>query len=251
MVFNDTTTRQGLIQDAEDICGLGATGITGNTALFQQFTRWANKWNQIAVTNAIKSSRGWDVDDPAYSTYASGTYPGTTNRDYAISSTEKVIGIKTVGISTDGTNYVWAEPMDITDRQNIAKDANIDGKFSKSAPKYDPKANSVDIYPKFTAAEVAAGAKVYIEFYREPSAFATSGTDTQTPAVIAPYHQLISKGMSYEYAALYKPDLASRLSVDIYGNGGNIKGILKEMEEWYWGRYPRRTMLSAKVKNYE
>lgn len=253
MVYNDTTNRSGLLQECEDICGLGATGITSNTALLQQFTRWSNKWAKIGASIAIKAQSGWDFDDPAWTTYPSGTYPGTTDRDYVFASTEKLLKIKTVGISYDGINYVKADPIDTyldVEFSSVRKDPNVDDLFSRSAPRYDPRANAIDIYPKFTSAEVSAGAKVYVEFYREPKEFATSGTDTQEPGFASPYHQLISKGASYEYATLYRPDLAQSLRLDLYGNGGNIKGIIKEMEEWYGKRYLKKvTMKPAAQSN--
>lgn len=252
MVYNDTSTRQGLLQECEDICGLGATGITSNTALLQQFTRWSNKWAKIGASIAIKAQSGWDFDDPAWTTYPSGTYPGTTDRDCVFASTEKLLKIKTVGISYDGTNYVKAQPIDTyldVEFSSVRKDPNVDDLFSRSAPRYDPRANAIDIYPKFTSAEVSAGAKVYVEFYREPKEFATSGTDTQEPGFASPYHQLISKGASYEYATLYRPDLAQSLRLDLYGNGGNIKGIIKEMEEWYGKRYLKKVTMKPGAQN--
>lgn len=250
MIYSDTSLRQGLLQECEDICGLGATGITSNTTLLQQFTRWSNKWAKIGASIAIKAQSGWDFDDPAWTTYPSGTYPGTTDRDYVFASTEKLLKIKKVGISYDGTNYITATPIDTyldQEYTTVRKDPNVDQLFDKGNPRYDPRTNSIDIYPKFTQAEVDAGAKVYVEFYREPKEFATSGTDTQEPGFASPYHQLISKGASYEYCSLYRPDLAQSLRLDLYGNGGNIKGIIKEMQEWYNKRYLKQDIITPET----
>lgn len=251
MVWNDTTAGQGLVQDMEDICGLGTTGITGNTTLFKQFTRWANRWAKLGATIALNAMDDWDFDDPAYTNYPSGTYPGTTNRDYVLDSTLKLLKIKLVGISYDGTNYQKARPVDTNDpiySTIVREDTNVDTLVSSINPLFDPRANAIDIYPKFTAAQVAAGAKVYIEFYREPKEFATTGTDTQEPGFASPFHQIISKGASYEYALLYKPDLAAALRLDLYGNGGNIPGMKGMMEEWYSERYPRPKRLIPIVR---
>ena len=245
MIFNDTSTRQGGIQEAEDICGLGATGITGNTALFQQFVRWFNKWAKIGIKIALNAQDGFDVDDPNWTTYPSGTYTGTTNRDYVFSATEQMLKIKTVGLCYDGTNYVKAIPIDSSEFANVKADPNIDSLFGNMIPCYDPKANAIDIYPKFTQAQVDAGAKVYVEFYREPREYATSGTDSY----VLPFPNLITKGASYEYACLYKPDLASSLRSDLYGNNANIKGIVKDMEEEYSYRYPVNKKIIPKWRN--
>lgn len=241
MIWNDLTNRQGAVQEMEDICGLGATGITGNTVLFQQFTRWSNKWNKIGAKIAILAQDGWDIDDQNWTNYPSGTYTGTTNRDYVFAATELLLKLKKVGMTYNGTNYVEALPIDTLseDYNNVKSDPNIDAQFSSSAPRYDPKANAIDIYPKFTAAQVSAGAKVYVEFYREPKEYATTGTDTY----ILPFLDLVTKGASYEYCAIYKPDLAGSIRLDLYGNGGNIPGIIKDMQNWYDQRYPHKRRL--------
>ena len=251
MIWNDTTNRQGVVQDMEDICGLGATGITGNTVLFQQFTRWANIWSKVGASIAINAQDGWDFDDPSWTTYPSGTYTGTTNRDYVFNSTEKLLKLKSVGMTYDGTNYVKAIPIDTNDQDfiNVKADPNIDNYFSQAIPRYDPKANAIDIYPKFTQAQVDAGAKVYVEFYREPKEFATTGTDSQEPGFASPFHQLVSKGASFEYASIYNPTLAAQLRVDLYGNGGNIPGMVKDMQEWYSFRYPQHKKIVTKARN--
>lgn len=240
MDFNDTTNRTGLVQDCEDICGLGATGITGNTTLFQQFVRFMNDWNLKGTHYALMAFDGHELDDPGYSTLPSGTITGTTNRDYALDSSYKMLKVKLLNVSYDGTNYYAATPIDsrdLIDKQQAVKDNDIDSNFTSTEPKYDLIANGFKLYPKFTSAQVTAGAKIYIEFFRAPRDFATTGTNDYEPAFELQFHRLVSLGASYEYAKLYKPELVSRLQLDIFG-GGTVKGILKEMEEWYSSKQP-------------
>lgn len=255
MVWNDTTGRQGLVQDMEDICGLGATGITNNTVIFQQFTRWANKWAKIAAAIALNAMDDWDFDDPNWTTYPSGTYPGTTNRDYVLDASLKLLKLKLVGVSYDGVNYSKARPVDTNDpafNWFVREDPNIDFLVGANSPTplFDPRSNAIDIYPKFTAAQVALGAKVYIEFYREPVEFATTGTDSQVPGFASPFHEIISKGASYEYCKLYKPDMGVQLGQDIFGDPSkkDKPGIKAMMEEWYSERYPRPKRLLPAIK---
>jgi len=253
LVFNDTTARNGLIQWCEDTCGLGATGITSSTATFQQFVRWMNQWNKIGFAYAIMSFKGHDVDDPNYSTAPSGTFTGTTNRDYNLDTSYAMLRFKNVNISYDGTNYYPASPFDDNDRRDLAvNDPNIDTRFDRSAPKYDLISNGFKIFPKFTQAQVDAGAKVYIEFFRAPRDFATSGTDSYTTGFDLPFQHLPAIGASYEYAKLYKPDLLPELRMDIYGgrrDGVLKKGILKEMQEWYSAKQPSNGRMIPMYQN--
>ena len=87
MVKSDTTNREnGLLQRCEDICGLGATGITGNTTLYSQFVGWLNQWHKTAAAYAINSWDGADFDDKGYTTAPYGRLTGTTNRDYNLTT---------------------------------------------------------------------------------------------------------------------------------------------------------------------
>ena len=125
--------------------------------------------------------------------------------------------------------------MDAADRDDLAtKDPNVDGLFSTDEPVFDERADGFDLYPKFTAAQVAAGAKVYVEWFRAPRDFSTaSGTDAYEPCLDLQFHHFPAVGASYEYCKLYKPDLATRLAIDLYGNNANIPGLKKEIEQWY------------------
>lgn len=244
MIFNDTTNRQGIIQDCEDTCGLGSTGITADTALFQQFVRWCNNWAKKGAAIAIMAMDGWDFDDPAWTTYPSGTYTGTTDRDYVIAGTLKMLKIKKVAIDYNGDgNYVDADPIDTDELAKVRKSGDVDNYYTTSDPKFDSIGNAIFVFPKFTQAQVDAGAKVYIEFYREPKEFATSGTDSQEPGFASPFHNLISRGASLEYCQLYRPDLVPALRAELYGSA-NDPGILRNMEDWYNTRYPRRKSIT-------
>lgn len=252
MQWSDITNRTGLVQDVEDITGLGATGVTGNTPVFQQICRFANDWNKKGTHYALLSNDGAELDDPAYSSLPSGTLTGLTTRDYWVDSAYKMLKIKLLNVSYGGTNYFPATPIDSRNEiyeNHAVKDPGIDNYFSRSAPRYDLLANGFKLYPKFTQVEVNAGAKVYIEFFRSPREFATTSTDSYEPAFESQFHRLVSLGASFDYAKLYKPDLVPSLRLDIYGNGGNIKGILKELQDWYSSKQPSQKRITPYIAN--
>lgn len=251
MVWNDTTTGLGIIQGCEADCGLGATGITGNTQLFKDFTRWANDWHKRAASIVMMAFDGHDFDDPNYTTAPTGTFTGVSaTRDYNFDSAYKMLKIKRVEVTYDGTNYVVATPFDDNDQRTAVKGtiANVDADFSTDSPRYDLLANGFKLYPNFTAAQVSAGGKIYVEFYRAPRDFATSGTDTYEPGFDLQFHKIVQLGASWEYCKLYKPDVASQLANDIYGYhgryGATIPGMFQEMKDWYNSKSPNNARLT-------
>ncbi len=264
MVWNDPTGGQGLIQGSEADCGLGATGITGNTQLFKDFTRWGNDWHKRGASYVIMAFDGHDFDDPNYTTAPTGTFTGVSaTRDYNFDGAYKMLKIKRVEVSYDGINYIPALPMDDNDQDFPVAGtiANVDTKYSTDNPKWDPIANGFKLYPNFTAAQVTnlntllpngtGGNKaLYVEWYRAPREFATTGTDTYEPGFDLQFHKLVQSGMSWEYCKIYKPELAAALANDIYGYhgryGASIPGMLEEMKEWYNSKSPSNVRLVVK-----
>jgi hypothetical protein len=248
MYLSDTTNREnGLIQRCEDNCGLGATGISGNSTLLSQFVGWLNQWNGMGAHYAIQSMDGATFDDKSYTTMPSGTFTGTSaTRDYNFDDQYKMLKIKLINVSYDGTNYVPATPFDNSERLDIAiKDPSVDSHFSRSAPQYDLTANGFKLYPNFTAAEVTAGAKIYVEWLRMPRTFATTGTDLYQPCIDFQFHHFPAVGASYEYCRLYKPEASAKFEVELYGDGRLKKGLIREMEMWYGRKQPYKRRMSA------
>ncbi len=236
---NATNRENGLIQRCEDICGLGATGITGNATLYSQFIGWLNQWNKMAAHWAIMSWDGADFDDVGNTTAPHGTFVGAITRDYNFDSAYKLLKIKLINVSYDGTNYVLAKPFDASDKHLATKDPNVDGHFITDFPKYDERANGFDLYPKFTQAQVDAGANIYVEFFRAPRDFdTTSNTDAYEPCLDLQFHHFPAIGASFEYCKLYKPQMVAELQGDLYGartaRGQLIRtGLIDEIKNWY------------------
>lgn len=262
MVKSDTTNRyNGLIQRCEDDCGLGATGITSNTNLYSMFVGWLNEGNKYAASIAIMSWDGADFDDKGYSTTQPHGYfsARSTARDYNYDSAYKVLKQKLCNVTYDGVNWQPAKVMDADDYRDYAlNDALIDQYFPIDKPVIDLRAQGFELYPKHTAAQVtllnsllpdgSGGNKgIYVEWDRAPRDFdTTSGTDLYEPAVDLQFHHFPALYASYKYCSIYKPDRAIRLSLDLYGNGGNIPGLKKEMEQWYNAKSPSNANITIK-----
>lgn len=242
MVLSDTTTREnGLIQRCEDNCGLGATGITGNSTRFSQFVGWLNQWNGMGAHYAIQAWHGHDFDDKGYTTAPSGTFTGVSaTRDYNFDDSYKMLKVKLVNVTYTGStaDYVPATIIDSADMQARGVGAgDYDSYYSTSNPAIDLTAQGFKLYPNFTAAQVTAGGKIYVEWLRMPRTFATTGTDSYQPCLDFQFHHFPAVGASYEYCKLYLPDKASIFEQELYGN--NIKkGLVNELEGWYASKQP-------------
>ena len=205
---------------------------------------------------------GADFDDVGYTSAPHGTFTGTTNRDYNFDSSYSLLKIKEVQVTYDGVNWVFAKPFDSADIDVNAYDApathdpNYDQTLDTNHPMFDERANGFDLYPKFTALQVAAGAAVYVEWWRAPRSWDTSsGTDLYQPCLDLQFQHFPAIGASFEYCKINKPELAATLQGDLYGartaRGQLIRtGLIDEVKDWYLAknRLPVSLKMNRKVK---
>jgi len=167
-----------------------------------------NIWQQNVVTEILDAQDEADYDDPNYGNFPRKTVPLTTNRDYSISATEKMLKIKSLSIAYDGTTFYRATPLefsanDMADATSTATTQNltIDSNFSRTDPRYDIKFGSVFIYPRATAVDVANSGIMLMEWFRQAQAITLSDltTGTLTPGFDDNFHIILAYGMSYEY----------------------------------------------------
>jgi hypothetical protein len=176
-----------------------------------------NLWHQKIVGMILDSQDESDYDDERYGDYPQITASMTTNRDYPLGQTitnldglaYSVLKVKDVSVTYDGSNWYRALPFDITetDQANVAQgytaaENQLDQYFPKTAPRYDYKNNSIWLYPRASATDVANGAKIMMEFYRSPVEFTSAEltTGTVAPGIAPTFHAMYAYGPSFEYA---------------------------------------------------
>jgi hypothetical protein len=240
IAFSDTTNKAGLIQRCEILTGLGDTGISGNATLLKQFTGLINSAYQKVVTMILDAQDDWDWDDTGTTDGSTSTrtdYPvGTiamvaSQRDYTFPASLKMLKVKRVDVTYDNVNYYKAELFDsASTAYGVGNDTTVDGRFSKAAPVYDLKANSIWIYPTASASEVTAGAKVRIEFFREPSEFASTDT-TKTPGIDTPFQPLIAILASFEYSLGHDLKRADRLALTAQDYEGRLRTYYSKKDD--------------------
>ena len=208
MVFSDTSTNQGLIQDITFLTGASLTEYP-----IADRTRNINEWSRKVLVKILTSQDEWDFDDSNHTDFPilSGNLV-SGQRDYSLPlSSEGMLQIKSVEIS-DGSKFYLAKTIDKSEQRLAVSNDDIDSLYTKSEPRYDLQYGSLFVYP-LPSSNVANGLKIWIN--RDISPFTASDT-TKTPGFDPVFHQILSLGASYEWAksrgaknmAVLKSDLA-------------------------------------------
>lgn len=217
--FSDTATRQGLIQDCEDNLNFPVAGISGNTPLLQQITRYINIWYYKVLTMILASQDSWDFDDATITSTAPIATRAlvASQRDYSFSTALwSLVGreggsaganaaitpfkIKRVDVTYDGSTWYKAELIDTGQiGTGLGNDTNTDSQFTTTKPYYDVANGGISIYPEANASQITAGAKIRVEFSRAVTEFVYTDT-TKLPGFDADFHSMLSVGASYDYA---------------------------------------------------
>lgn len=229
MQFSDTTNKNGLIQDIEMWLNVGDTGVSGNATLLKIMTSNVNRWYHKVVSMILESQDAWEFDDLNLTDLPIATTPlVAAQRSYTLPASLKVLKVKRVDITYNGTTYYRANPIDTGEPAfGIGNDTNTDGNFDKTAPRYDLIGNTIWIYPLASATDVSSGGLIRIEFMREIDEF-TSADATQEPGIDEPFHRMLSVGASLDYA------LAKNLSI-----AANLATLITDYEDRlkrYYGR---------------
>lgn len=200
MPFSDTTTKSGLIQRIEDHTQLGDGAITGDTTLLKKMTAHVNEALYDITTEIMMLKDGFEWDDPYRADYPVATTPLVANqRDYQFDSIS-FLKLRRVDITYDGTNWKRATPFTSTQySEGLGNDSLTDEDFSKEEPMYDPKGFGFWLYPRASAADVAAGAKARIEYARTFEEFTYTDTTAVAP-IDRPFHDLVAIGAALKWS---------------------------------------------------
>jgi hypothetical protein len=230
MVFSSTSDKNGIVQRFEFALGLPDGAVTGDTTLFKYVTSLVNEAYEEVVSSIWKVQTDWDVDDYNNTTLPEATKALTTARhillDDPASPTINLLQVKRVDITYDGTTWYKANPVDSGEFPfGLGNDDTVDTYFNAEEPSYDVKGNLMAVYPRASADQVSAGAKVRVEFGRAFDLFTTADT-TQSPGIDRPFHHLIPLGAAVKYA-IYKGMTNARNLKTVYDDG------VKEMQTYY------------------
>lgn len=209
MVFNDTTLKNGILQNCELLLDLGDTGITGNTILKAQFTNLVNRAYDNIVSQILQNEGDWVWDDSAYNTFPIGTttlvdgqsdyglpraYDGTTGSQ----DESSFIRLITVNILDAGGKYQTVYPITETMVGTPLETIFNTSGFPKWYKLFD---RSLVLYPAPLAAQVTLANGLKVFFQRDKVDFVVGDTSKQ-PGFPSIYHYLLALEASETWAAI-------------------------------------------------
>lgn len=205
MIYNDTTNNVGIIQACEDYCGLGLTGISGDTNKLKEFTRYSNKslkkiWHWIFTSQGI-----WKYDDSNETDLPQATADLTSGTGkyllpfVANSPDATLLVLERVEIKTN--NDVWLRIPQIADFE-IPGAIEEFMKDNAAICYYRLIGNTLEFKP-IPDYSKTGGIKVY--FKRGVVNFVYTDTSKE-PGFASPYHEAIAVGASLEWLRSKRPD---------------------------------------------
>lgn len=247
MTFNDTTNKNGIIQECEFWTLAGDGGISGDATVLKQFVARVN----IAFDRLMPILLSWGEylkwDDTNHTDQPIGTFNIVSGQaDYTLAEDDNsldILDIKKLLIlpSSTATNYLELE--EITAESPLVAAAMSPNSGETGVPNYWLKrGNTLFLYPK---PNYAATNGVKIMFEREQSYF-TSADTTKEPGIPKPFHRLLPLYAAYDWLLVNKPanaTLITRIEAEIQKAEAGLKKAIK-------GRYPARNVMKGIKVNY-
>lgn len=202
MVFSDTSTEQGIVQETRFL-----TGTNSNTYPLNQIVRNANRGLDKIVAKIIGSDGRWQWDDSNYTDYPIATTNLVSGqKEYVMDTT--FLAITRVEWKDSNGDWVLGRPID----QRDIPEAIDEFYDTNSNPIYYDKVNdSLFLFPAPNY-NSTNGLKVY---YQRNVDYFTSTDTVQEPGFASQFHRLVSLYAAYDYALARKQELIPGLSREI------------------------------------
>jgi len=195
MVYSDTTTYLGLVQDI-DFLLFGNSTATSPYAIADK-TRNINSWYDTVASLIIKANANWEWDDNNKTDLPIATTSLVANQqDYNISG-DSFLRILKVELKDNNGNWQALRPITLDDKR---QESMTDYQKTAGTPmEYDKIGNSIFLYPKPSYSQ-AASLKVY--YQRNVTHFVSTDT-TKVPGFAENFHRILSYGASLDYAIAF------------------------------------------------
>lgn len=209
MVFKDTSTKLGLIEDCEQLVFGNYGDISGNTDRLYDFTARINRAYDKLATRIMQVDGRWQFDDTNYTDLPIGSTALVSGQQDYTMDVEYMDVVKVIVLDGSG-NKSLLQPFDINDPMGRVFLTQLDS-TGGIPTRYDKTGNSFKLDPTPNYSKAAG---LIVHYRRKPSYFAY--TDTTKPVgVPAVFHRYLSLEASLDYAIskqlAIKNDLAVRI----------------------------------------
>lgn len=229
MVFSDTSTKQGLIQDCEQNIFGSYGDITNNVDRFYDFTARINRAYDKLATRVMAVDGRWQWDD-------------TNQTDFPIGSTALVAGQQDYTMDVEFMDVVKVITLDSAGNKTLLTPFDINDPLGRvvlttNSPdgipiSYDKTGNSIKLYPTPSYSKAAG---LIVHYRRKPSYFSYTDTTNKSVGVPAIFHRYLSLEASLDYAITKQLAIKNDLAVRV-----------KEMEETIDDFYQARSKDESK-----
>jgi len=212
MVFSDTSTYLGIVQDIDYIL-FGSSTATSPYAIADKTRNINNAYDKV-VSLILQADGRWEWDDNNKTDLPIGTTSLVADQqDYEMSAAT-FLKILKVEIKDSSGNWKVLSPISLDDKttQSIT-----DYKSTAGTPEeYDKLGNSIFLFPKPSYAS-SGGLKIF--YQRNVTHFAADDT-TDVPGFAENFHRLLSYGAAFDYAVAHQ--MTRKISI--------LKPLITEME---------------------
>ncbi|MBP7540376.1 MAG: hypothetical protein KA802_10560 [Saprospiraceae bacterium] len=204
MVYNDTSTNQGIVQDIY-------FGISANSSSYPiaDVTRAVNMGLDKVSSIILQADNRWQFDDKNNTTLPIATTDLVLNQqDYEFDST--FLEVEKVMVSDPSGYYHEIYNIDIHD-QGVTSYLENQASNTGQPFRYDVIGNSIllDTRPNYNYTD---GLKVY---FKRKADYFTTGDTTKIPGFASQFHKYLSLYGQYEYAVAKSLKKAETLKRDI------------------------------------
>lgn len=200
-----------LLQLCEDLTNKGSTGISGNTDLKAQFTRYLNNAYYKVVSTILKVDKKFRWDDSNYSNFPIATIDLADNqRDYTLPAStvggnaSTLLRLNRIKIRLTNGDYRDLSLMTPSDTESTSKTLPSSFRLLGNSIRLNCPVDITQVYAS------GVGALIY-EFQRAFDEFTTSDT-TQQPGFSSEFHDILA----YDASAVYSEGLGDYGRADRY-----------------------------------
>lgn len=195
MVFNDTTTEQGLCQFVDDLFS-----ITTSDYSLRAKARNANIWLEKGARILADTSYAWQYDDPNYTNQPIATTNIVSGqRKYTMDTTFFDL-LKVLVTDENGQRYVIRQ----VDKDDIEAETLLENNASREGIpfRYDVYGDQIVLDP---TPNYNSTAGLELHFVRPPSYYLgdnSTADNDKAPGLPSAFHDYVALGMAFEYAMM-------------------------------------------------